>query len=280
MFGCHLNTSKGFLSTVSYAKQLGINFYQIFLASPQNYFAPRKSIEMIQELRTKLIENDMKIVIHGNYMLNFCNPPDSEKYKKAIRVLKADLNEASILGDVNLGVIIHMGNSLKMDKKTAIQNYVNGVKHVLSETPENTIIILETGAGEGTEICTLIPDLGSMYKMFSNTEKLRIKFCIDTCHCFAAKYDLSNESETENFIEMVQEHLDWSNIVCVHLNDSEGVCGCKRDKHADLSNGCIGLGLKFFVKFLYETGIPFVMETPCSEYSREQQISMIRKWIE
>ena len=64
-----------------------------------------------------------------------------------------------------------MGSSLKMPVQEAINNYVNAIKLVLSETSKNTCLILETGAGEGNEICTLIPDLGEMYSMFTLTEK-------------------------------------------------------------------------------------------------------------
>ncbi len=279
MFGCHLNTTKGFLSTVDYAKSLNINFFQIFLASPRQYFTTRKSREQLEALRNKLLENNMKIVVHGNYMLNFCNPPDSEKYTLAFKNLKQDLEEASIVGDVNLGVIIHMGSRLKMPEKEAINNYVNAIKKMLKETPENTTIILETGAGEGTEVCTLISDLGKMYRMFTKDELKRIKICIDTCHCFAAGEDLSTANGIENFIELVQDHLDWINVVCVHLNDSEKGCGCKKDRHADLLQGCIQDGLRVFAKFLYENGIPFVTETPCKNYSRQKQLEIINKWI-
>jgi endonuclease IV len=79
--GFHINTHYGFLTTVEYAKQLGINFFQIFLTSPKNYNSKRHTDDELNQLRCKLLENSIGIVIHASYMLNFCNPSQCQGNK-------------------------------------------------------------------------------------------------------------------------------------------------------------------------------------------------------
>lgn len=166
--GFHLNTTAGFVSVIDYAKSLDINFFQIFLGSPRSYKTKPKSKEDLIKFNEKLIENDIKFVVHGNYLLNFCN---SKNYNEKIKCLVNDMKQIEIFKERCLGVIIHMGSNVKelnLTVEEATLNYVNALKYVLSVT--STILILETGAGEGREICTSIPDLGKMYKMFNDTE--------------------------------------------------------------------------------------------------------------
>ena len=114
----------------------------------------------------------MKLVVHASYMLNFCNPPDSFIHKHAIKSLKNDLEDSIIIGAI--GVIVHMGKNVKklnITNQEAQDNFVIGIKNVLENSPKESIIIFETGAGQGSEICTSIVDLGKLYRCFCEKEK-------------------------------------------------------------------------------------------------------------
>jgi len=282
--GCHIGTTCGFVSTADYAYRLGANFFQIFLSSPRNYKRTNRSNSELMLLKKKLELYSMKLVIHANYMLNFCNDKSNYKHKRAITLLVADLKECSTLGA--MGVVIHMGKKLKMDQEVAISNYVDGLKTVLSKTPKDSTIILETGAGVGTEVCTKIPDLYEMYCRFSEEEKERIMFCIDTCHVFAAGYDLGDEDYVDIFNGIIETTITWSKVACVHLNNSKCPLGSCKDRHADLTAGLIeSKGLKKFVQLCYKKGVPMVLETPCdsdptcnSTVLTIKQICTARKW--
>src|SRR5579885_3044753 len=163
--GHSLNTSHGFVTVADYAKEIGANFFQIFLTSPQNYNQKRHSENEFLSLNNKLKEYRMSIVIHSSYLLNFCNPPESNIHKLAIKLLCQDLKESKKLDAI--GVVIHMGKYLKLEVNEAINNYIKGIKEVLSKTPKDSIIIFETGAGQGTEICTSIFELGKLYRKFN-----------------------------------------------------------------------------------------------------------------
>jgi len=275
--GNHINTSHGFVSCAKYAFSLDNNFFQIFLTSPRSYKNKRHTenelLELTQEMK---IHNNMKCVIHGSYLLNFCN---INNHTKGIELLISDLNDSVKLGAI--GVIIHMGSKLKLSVEEAINNYVKGVKEALSKSNKNSVLILETGAGDGTEICTSLPDLRKLYDLFDNEERKRIKFCIDTCHVFSAGHDLSNIDYIDKFDKLIKDTLTWDLVACVHLNDSKAKCGGKRDCHADLTKGHIKEdGLKKFVNICVKNNVPMVLETPCdSDLSKEQQVKLVKGWI-
>ncbi|QKF94193.1 Ap endonuclease 2 [Fadolivirus algeromassiliense] len=275
--GHHLNISHGFLSTIDYAKTLDANFFQIFLSNPQKYGGKRKDPNELYALNKKLKKENMKMVIHASYKLNFCNPTNSYIHKAALTDLKHDLNDCEKTGAI--GVVVHMGKRLELDKEEAINNYVKGIRSALRDT-KSANIILETGAGVGTEVCTNIFELGKLFRRFTKLERERIKFCIDTCHIFAAGYNIGDVDFVDIYCDLIDVNLGWDNVVCIHLNDSKCNMNTKKDNHADLGEGYIKTdGLKKFVKICVGKNIPIVLETPCEQLPKKDQIKMVRNWL-
>jgi apurinic endonuclease APN1 len=277
--GHHLNIRHGLTTCADYARSIGANFFQIFLSSPQQFNGKRQTTENIQELAKKIKEYNMKVVVHANYMLNFCNPEDSYIHKQAVKLLQADLTESVILGAV--GVVVHMGKKLQLDEDVALTNYVKGIKTALNATPDSSIIIFETGAGQGSEICTSLFGLHKLHNSFSKRERRRIKFCIDTCHIFSAGYNIGDVDYVDIFEELVESTIGWKNVACIHFNDSKCVLSSRKDRHADISKGLIRLdGLKKFFILCCSKNVPIVLETPCEDgFTRDQQITLVKSWI-
>lgn len=167
-------SNNGLVSSADYAEELDAGVYQIFLSSPQDYKLSYHPQSKLNELKNKLIEKNIKIVVHANYMLNFCNPVDDKKHIDAIKLLVSDLNDSVVFNSI--GVIIHMGKKLTMSEDVAINNYVLGIKNALNKSHKDSVIIFETGAGVGTEVCTSITDLGKLYKRFTKDEKKDLNF--------------------------------------------------------------------------------------------------------
>lgn len=265
-----------------FAEQLGSNFFQIFLASPQKYNSKRHSEDQLCALKKEVNNRNQQFIIHANFMLNFCNPPDSFKHTSAVRLLTQDLTDSVKCGAI--GVVVHMGKNVKelgITDNEAINNYVTGLQTVLRMTPEDSVVVLETGAGQGTEVCTSIHELGNLYRMFTKEEQKRIKFCIDTCHVWAAGYCLSSPYYVDFFSSVVDSELGWDNVVCIHLNDSKCGIYSRKDRHADIGKGLISTdGLKYFVEICNSKCIPIVLETPCEDgETRSSQIKLLKSWI-
>lgn len=276
--GHNINISKGLVSSADYAESLGCNFYQIFLVNPHTFKPKKQSLDKLLRLRKKLEEKDITIVVHGSLILNFCNPPDTFVHYAGLKLLVNDLKDSVKIGAI--GVIVHMGKQLKLEKEDAINNYVSAIKKALKYSPKESTIIFETGAGQGTEVCTSIIQLGLLYKKFTTQERSRIKFCIDTCHVFSAGYDLGCPKYVEQvFSNLIKRHLGWKNIACIHLNDSKRGLNSRVDRHADITKGNIESdGLKTFIKICHKKKIPIVLETPCDCITNREQISLVKVW--
>lgn len=97
---------------------------------------------------------------------------------------------------------------------------------------------------------------------------------------WASGYNLSDTSGVEDFIDIIQENLNWLNIVGIHLNNSKVQLKSRVDSHEDLSYGTIKEeGLKYFVKFLVDNDIPMVFETPCESETKQKQLAIVKSWI-
>jgi len=279
LIGRHINISKGFTTTADYANQQQSNVFQIFLKSPQSIKA-KSNIENNEyiTLSNKIIQYNQKMMIHGSYVLNFCHQHDSQLHLSAIDNLVNDLNDSVKLGAI--GVIVHMGhNTGKLTVEEATNNFASGIRSALNKTKDSTIIF-ETGAGQGKEICTSLFDLGELRRKFTQSEKLRIKFCIDTCHIFAAGYDLGNIHYVSMLNELIETCLGWDNIIAVHLNDSKCALNSRKDRHADIGAGMIKLeGFKKFIKICAWRKIPMCLETPCDTINHVDQITLVKSYI-
>ena len=275
--GHNISIGYGFSTTADYANKLGANFYQIFLSNPQQYSNKRHSDLELEELNIKLKTFNMKIVIHSSYLINFSAPIDSSTHQKAVLELCKDLNDSVKLGAI--GVIIHMGRKTTLTEQEATDNFVIGVKSVLAKTKDSTIIF-ETASGKGSEICHSMLKFRSLYMRFSEAEKARISFCIDTCHVFSAGYHLGDPDYVDVFCNLISDLLCWNKVACIHLNDSHNELNSKTDHHADITKGNINQeGLKKFVQACAKNNVPIVLETPCKDLTKAGQIDLVKQWI-
>ena len=142
-------------------------------------------------------------------------------------------------------------------------------KNSVFEFPnKKSILILETGAGCGTEICTKLEKLGEIRDRVKSKYRHRVKFCVDTCHIFAAGYPIDDINYIDDIEAIIDIALGWENVAVIHLNDSKKECESCKDCHADIGKGFIGTDpLVKFVKMCAEKDIPIVLETPCDEYN-------------
>ncbi len=292
LYGRHISISHGFTAAPKYAYDIGCTYFQIFLGSPKLILHKKRAKKDLLEFRKQLKKLDLRMVIHGSYTINLCNPENTKKKIDSVKSLIQDLNEASLIGNRCSGVIIHMGKNVgkKLSCDEAYQNYVDGLKEVINSTDSGTII-LETGASQGTEIANDISGLARIYNSLDEEEQERIMFCIDTCHIWASGYDISTLKGVDNFFEEFNQEIGMDKIICIHLNDSRNKCNSHVDRHADLGYGEINIrGIKRVIKIAYQNNIPLIMETPLCmvdpetqhEASHEEQMmlisNLIKKW--
>ena len=248
-----------------------VNLYQIFLGSPRSLYSPNISTKQCTDLNSCVLENKITLFSHAPYVLNLAKCPSKEADYVA-KICKRALDDMRIIKSIGgVGSVFHIGKHLKMPKEEAINNMYTNIKTVLDNMSLEThgYFILETAAGQGTELITKIPELGSFYHRFSDEDRKKMKVCIDTCHVFAVGYELSSSNDMNNFINLVEEHINWSNVALIHLNDSKKECKSCKDRHANICKGHIWSkdksGLKTLVNYATKYQIPMVLETPLKD---------------
>lgn len=212
-----------------------------------------------------LYDNKMICVVHASYTIN-CSQ-NWNYYSWWINQCIAEIEMANVIGA--FGIVVHIGKQLNLSIEESLNNMFTSLLHIHKQTilHKNVKIFIETSTGQGTEMCYKLEDLEHLYKKFSkhkNKEVVdRFGICLDTCHVFAAGYDLSNNQSIKNFFEQFDELIGLGEIKLVHLNDSKNEVGSQIDRHENIGFGYIGKkSLIMIAKMFSKINVPIVLETP------------------
>lgn len=257
--GSHINITDDILKGIKEIQNAGGNIVQIFVTNEDN---------KLDNIKEYITNNNIKLVIHSSYLTNIARVWD--KYSWQIRNLIVEMEYAKQAGA--FGVVVHLGEALDLPENLAINNMFTSITHVISET-DDTMLLIETGAGQGSQLCYQLDDLAKFYKKFSILEpkkRDRIKICLDTCHLFAAGHDLTTVKKVDQFWNQLDLKIGITNIALIHLNDSSKPIGSRVDRHASLGKGEIGsTGLNQFFYHGVKHHIPILLETPHRTYGVE-----------
>ncbi len=274
--GGHASIAKGFENSLKYIHLIGGNAVQVFLKSPRGRFSKELDLEDAKRAKNFLNENKLFLVGHCSYLLNFAKDMKDDMWP--VHSLIDDMEKISIMGGV--GVVLHIGKYLDMEKEVAFANIAKSVRYVIENTPKESKVIFENTAGQGTEIGFRFDELSMIYNMFSDEEKKRISFCLDTCHSFVAGYDLRTKEGVISWKDEFDKLIGWEKVVCIHFNDAKKEFGSRVDRHHDIGFGFIGEeGLKEVAKIAKDTGKPLILETLEEQTTYQQQIEQIKNWF-
>lgn len=289
--GRHININHGFIMAPEYAESIGCNIFQIFLSVPRRIFSKARLKDELIKFGKELIKRNLLMVVHSSYTINLCHPIKSKRFEASITALVQDLDATAYIGEKCLGVVVHMGKNIpenNLKDKEAINNYVAGIRRALDATPENTTIILETGASQGSEVGSKLDELSEIYWKLEEIDRSRIGFCIDTCHIWATGYDISDAVGVKKFFTEFDEKIGIDKILCIHFNDSKTDLESCVDRHADLGYGFIGdIGLKAVAIFAKKNKIPLIMETPLDainiktnrDVTYAEELVKVKSWL-
>jgi deoxyribonuclease-4 len=176
-------------------------------------------------------------------------------------------------------LIYHVGKSLKLDPDEAYEILISNLKTVLHMTKSFSVpLLLENCAGQGSELGSKLDDIAKIMKAVE--EPKRLKVCIDTCHAFAAGYDISTSRAVSKFMKEIDKTIGLNKVVCFHFNDSKNGLAKPVDRHENLGKGKIGNdGLIAVAKFAARKDIPLILETPLIKNSHKKDLQVLRGWI-
>lgn len=256
--GAHVSTRSPFSDAITRARDLGCECMQIFANLPQRWGALDISdSEVDRYLELNQTANIAPVVLHGIYLINLATT-NPFFYESSIKSLIDDMHKAAKLKA--LGVNFHVGSTKGAKLSEAMPKIKSSLEEILSSSPEDPYLILENSAGSGDIIGDTLEELAEIMEAVKSN---RLRVTIDTAHAFASGYDIATADGLENFLRKFEELIGLDQLVCLHLNDSMTPFNSKRDRHADIGEGQIGLeAFRRIINHPKLKGLPGIVETP------------------
>jgi apurinic endonuclease APN1 len=287
-FGAHTSIAGGVLNGLKYITSIGGNVSQIFLGnklSAQLKMKTKISDQEKKEIRQYLNDNDMKLFVHASYILNLASmPPSSSAIQYQLDSLRYDLELGDEIG--SSGLVIHLGNMMKLDENEAYDNMAKCVMKVIDTSKGNGRILLETSAGAGTQIGVGLNDFARLWNMFPKSYHSRLGVCVDTAHIFSAGIEINKTEEIKKYFVDFNHLIGIKHLYLVHLNDSKAPLNARVDRHENLTEGYIFdnekggdiKALQTILNFLVKYHIPALLETP-DQSNYQYQIELIKSLV-
>ncbi len=258
-FGSHLSVAGGLHLALGSAETLGMNTCQIFTKNANQWNCKAlepTAIKAFAEKRESLAIED--VYAHASYLINLATP-DQALWQKSIDALKIELQRADALQ--LSGVVVHPGAFVKSSEPEGLARIIEAIELIFADEPAlTTKLLLENTAGQGTTLGWQISQLADVLRRFKSEDRLGI--CLDSCHAFAAGYDLSQPDGLTRLVDELAEGQLLDRLHVIHMNDSKKACGSRVDRHEHLGLGHIGLaGLKQFVTHAAFRRLPMILET-------------------
>jgi deoxyribonuclease-4 len=258
------------------AAGLGANTLQIFSASPRMWRAKTPDAAQVRLLRAQRDQHDMfPLVIHDSYLINLAAPP-SEVREKSIAAFQGEMERALVIGAEYL--VAHPGNYKSLSAEQGMLNVAEamvlawrGVDPALSADARLTIL-LENTAGAGAQLGGKLEELATIRALVQPYLDIRVGFCLDTCHCYVAGFDLASEAGLTQLMTEAEQHLGLDHVPVFHANDAKMPLGSHLDRHANIGAGYIGLeGFRRLLNHPKLCDKAFILETPVDQPGDDQR---------
>lgn len=273
--GGHFPISKGLVHALKITHDSGGNTMQFFTKNPGQWNAREIKPEEIEEFKNKAKEWDISpLTVHDSYLINLASP-EEDLLNKSIQAFLDEMERAEMLGAKYL--VTHMGAHKGAGDDRGLEILAESIAFCLEHTKTKEVqILLETTAGQGTQLGYRFSHIGRVMKLAENNN--RVGACMDTCHIFAAGYDISTEEGLKRTIEEFEREIGWSNLKLIHANDAKKPLGSRVDRHEYIGEGYIGKeAFKRMVTDPLFREIPFIIETKDPEKMHRVYIKMLRE---
>jgi len=267
----HVSIAGSLDLAVDRAKDAGCDVFQQFTRNPRGWGYKPLSDDDCALYKKKCATTGLLSVDHMPYLPNLASPKP-EIYEKSVQTLSAELDRCGRLGIPYL--VTHLGHHLGDGMAGGRARVIKAVNLALESSDAKTMLLLENTAGEKNSVGSSFEHIGAILAGLSQPE--RIGICFDTCHAFAAGYELRTEEGLAATLAQFDEQVGLSRLKVIHLNDTKGDLGSGLDRHEHIGMGFIGEdGFRRILHNPVFARLPLVCETPVDE--RRDERGNIRK---
>ena len=269
--GCHLSSARGFAAMGHDALAIGANTFQYFTRNPRGGRAKPLDLPDVQALLALAKASGFgALVAHAPYTLNAC-AAEERPQAFARMCMQEDLARLEALPGSYYN--LHPGSHVGQGVEAGIEQ-TSALLNELTTPAQSTTVLLETMSGQGSEIGGTFEQLAELIARIR--QKARIGVCLDTCHVFAAGYDVKND--LDGVLTRFDKTVGLHYLKAVHLNDSMQPLGSGRDRHQRIGLGEIGLAaIRRILAHAALKDLPFILETPNELDGHAAEIRLLRE---
>lgn len=273
--GAHTSINGGLYLAAERGQDIGCEAIQIFSKNQRQWRAKPLTDEDAEAFKRTVKKTDLHaVMIHDSYLINLADPV-GENLEKSRAAFVEEMERAQRLDVPHL--VFHPGAHKGEGEEAGIRRIAESLDYCVenAEAPD-VILLLECTAGQGTVVGYRFEQLRDIRQASSYPS--RIGYCFDTCHLFAAGYDISNEKGYELVMEGASHILGMDNVRGFHLNDSKRELGSRVDRHEHIGQGEIGLeAFRMLVNDDRFGDIAMVLETPGEDSDFERNLNLLKK---
>lgn len=278
--GAHESIAGGVHKAFDRAQSVGCEAVQIFVKPNRSWAVKPLTEKAVGCFKTRAEETGIHPVVgHASYLLNLATP-DRALWVRSRDMLVVELERCQALGASYL--VLHPGAHVGAGEEAGLARVARALGEVHAATSGLDVgILLETTAGQGTSLGYRFEHLAWLIEHVSEGERLGV--CFDTCHVFAAGYELRTSEGYAATMEMFDRVVGLKWLRAVHLNDSKGALGSRKDRHEHIGAGAIGLqGFRHVLNDPCLAGLPGLLETPKSDDLHEdrENLALLRSLVE
>ncbi|WP_031061889.1 deoxyribonuclease IV [Streptomyces sp. NRRL F-5527] len=275
--GSHVPVAGGLHSVgLSYARDLGAETVQVFVANPRGWATPAGSPLQDEAFRAACAEASMPAYVHAPYLINFGSHTPAT-VERSVESLRHSLRRGRAIGA--LGVVVHTGSATGgRERAVALRQVRERLLPLLDELThdDDPWLLLEPTAGQGASLCSLVEDLGPYVEVLDPHPRLGV--CLDTCHVFAAGHDLAGPGGAHRTLDELVATVGEGRLRLIHANDSKDVVGAHKDRHANIGTGHIGEdAFRALMTHPATAGVPLVIETPGGKEGHAADVERLKK---
>jgi len=277
MVGLHISSAGSLDLAFDRALELGATTFQMFTRNPNQWKfkpIPDETVSVFREKRKG--SGIARIVDHMPYLPNLASPERSTM-KISRYTLDEEMKRCDALGIDYL--VVHLGSHLGKGAAVGIANIAAACDQAIAGSEGRTMILLENMAGQKNSVGARFEEIRGILDRVRAGE--RVGVCLDTCHLYAAGFDLGSDEAVGNTMGLFAEVVGFDSLRVVHLNDSKGALGSRLDRHENIGKGKIGR--KGIRAFLHSPGVrerPLIMETPYEDINTMKvSIKLVRSLL-
>ena len=274
--GAHVSAAGGVHNAVENARSIGANAFALFTKNQKQWKVPPLTDEQISQFKEAMNDAGFtasQVLPHDGYLINLGNP-DNQKRRISVNAFIDEMQRVEQLGLDRLN--FHPGAHLKqIDPDDCMKLISEGIDEALAATT-GVYAVIETTAGQGSALGRTFEELARIIER--SVYKDRIGICIDTCHIFAAGYDIRTQESFASVMEDFDRIIGFNRLMGMHVNDAKSEYDSHVDRHAPLGEG--NLGLEPFKAMMADKrfeGIPIILETTDPE-KWNQEIELLRSY--